>query len=128
MAKASSYTKKCRAAVIILTILSFLLMVGPAAFYLATGLAVAEGAEALVITASAAIAVIFTLICAVRKVACKSLPWLIMLALFLVLDHLLVMVVVFAATQIIDELIVCPLLAHYKTALIANKAIDKRGI
>lgn len=129
MAKASAYTKKCRTAVIILTITTILLMLGPAAFYLATGLTTAESAgESLIITATAATAIIFTIFCIWRKAASKSLPWIVIFALWMVLDSILPVIIVFGITQIVDELVVAPMLKYYKAALIANKQIDKRGI
>lgn len=125
---ASTFTKKSRRAVIILSIISALLMIGPALIYLLIGLVTATVETSMVIITGAVIAAcVMTVVSLCLKHIPRTLPWIAMLALFLVIDHILVMVVIFAATQILDELVIEPLLRYHKTALIANKQIDKRG-
>ena len=124
---ASIQTKKCRRIVIILTILSALFMIAPAVVYIAIGFATAGEAAGLVLSGLAALTVFVCLLCISLKHIPRTLPWIVMLGLFTLVNNHLLMVVIFAATQIIDEIVISPLLSHYKTAFISNKTIDKRG-
>lgn len=122
-------TKHFLCAAIILTILSVLLTIGPAAFFLVKGFIAADVVvEKVALTMSIFVAVIGSLICLIsRTVGFRSRIWIILLALFFVLDEFLLLIMVFAITQILDELVVAPLARHFRSKFSINREIDKRG-
>lgn len=130
----SERTKKLKTKVGWLTALSIILLFGPLAFYLGlaaydmaiAGTTVATVAKVSIFSSSVIIFGILTLIAAVRKVVFKSSIWVLMVAIYLLLDHVMWAVLIIGSCQIIDELIVSPLKAHFKQQLTINKEIDKR--
>lgn len=126
MAK-SKTTKKYATLAVIFTILSFLLLAGPTAYYVVLGyMGAGVLVEKVALTATIAMSLVLTLLCAVNKVVFRSKIWLLVLALFFVIDHFLVMILVFGITQVIDELIVSPLAKHFRNKASINREIDKR--
>lgn len=124
----SKTTKKYSRLALIFTLLSFLCVMGPALIYVGIGIATATLiTQKVVLTASIVMVFLFTMVSAVTKWAFRSKIWLIILALFFVIDHLLVMIFVFAITQVIDELIFAPCARHFRNKRSINIEIDKRG-
>lgn len=125
--KLTERTKKCKFWSIIFKILSVLCFFVPLAVF--AGVALAEGVlatEAFTIAASVIITGIITLVCAVNKKLMRSKIWIIILALFFVLENFLPVLLTIAITQIADELIFTPLYNHFRTLYLANKEIDRR--
>lgn len=122
-------TKKFLWAAIILTALSLLLTLGPAGFFLVKGFLAANVViEKVALTMSIFVAAIGSLVCLMsRTIQFRSRIWIILLALFFVLDEFLLLIMVFATTQILDELVVAPLARHYRSKFSINREIDKRG-
>lgn len=124
----SNRTKKFARLAILFTILSIFCLLGPASYYVITGLLTAE----LIIEKVALVGVVFmsivlTGICAINKVAFRSKAWLFVLALFFVVDKFIVMIMIFAITQIFDELVFSPLARYFRNKATINREIDKRG-
>ena len=127
MATKSKTTKKYAKLAVIFTLLSFLCVFAPALIYVGIGLATATlVVQKFALTATIAMVLVFTMVSAVTKWVFRSKIWLIILALFFVLDKFLVMVFVFAITQIADELIIAPLARHFRNKASINREIDKR--
>ena len=120
-------TAKRRKQYIICSILSFLAFFGPIIAYTVIGLC---GSGALVqkftLCSSLLIVCIMSVVAALNRVVLRSRIWIILLALFICLDHFLVPLIVVAATQILDQLVFGPLKRKYKRLLQTNKEIDAR--
>lgn len=126
MAK-SKTTKKFATLAIIFTVLSFLLLVGPTLFYVIAGLTTATlTIQKVALVSTVAVSLLLTMLCAVNKWVFRSKIWLIVLALFFVIDKFLVMILVFGITQILDELVVSPLARYFRNKTSINHEIDKR--
>lgn len=126
MAK-SKTTKKFATLAIIFTVLSFLLLVGPTLFYVIAGLTTATlTIQKVALVSTVAVSLLLTMLCAVNKWVFRSKIWLIVLALFFVIDKFLVMILVFGITQILDELVVSPLARYFRNKTSINREIDKR--
>lgn len=126
MAK-SKTTKKYATLAIIFTILSFLLLVGPTLFYVIAGLTTATlTIQKVALVSTVAVSLLLTMLCAVNKWVFRSKIWLIVLALFFVIDKFLVMIMVFGITQILDELVISPLARYFRNKTSINREIDKR--
>lgn len=123
-------TKQFMWAAILLTALSIILSFGPAAIYLVQGFIHAQVVvEKVALTMSILVAAIGSMVCFLsRTIHFRSRIWIIFLALFYVLDNAFALILIFAITQIIDELVVAPLARHYRSKFSINREIDKRGV
>ena len=123
----SKTTKKYARLAIIFSILSVLLLLGPTAFYVISGLMVAPLViQKVALVSTVAVSLLLTMLCAINKWVFRSKIWLIVLALFFVIDNFLVMILIFGITQIADELIVSPLARFFRSKASINREIDKR--
>lgn len=123
----SALTKKYSRLALVFTILSLLLLFGPLGYYAIAGFA--GGAllvEKIALGSTLIIALVITFICMINRFVFKSKMWLIIIGLFLVTEHLLPMIVVFAVTQVLDELVVAPLARRYRNKASNCKDTDKQ--
>ena len=126
MTKSKQTKKYCKLAAIF-TMLSVLLLLGPTSYYVILGFISAElVVEKLALASAVFVSIILTLLCAINKWTFRSKIWLVVLALFFVIDRFLIMIFIFGTTQITDELIVTPLAKHFRSKASINREIDKR--
>ena len=120
-------TKKLKRKYIIATILSFLLNVCPLLVF--TIIAFISGTaivHKVTLSMTLLIVLIFTAVTFINKTVFRSKLWILLIGLWLCLDNILTPLIVFAACQVIDELIVTPLKNYYKNRYRINKEIDTR--
>lgn len=122
-------TKKYLWAAIILTTLSILLSVGPALIFTVQGFMYSNlVVEKVALTGALTVAIIGSMMSLLSRVfQFRSRIWLILLALFFILDHFTVIILTLAITQILDELIFAPIAKHCRSKYSINREIDKRG-
>lgn len=82
--------------------------------------------EKLALSMTVLVVIILTIVSLVNKVALRSRLWILLIGIYICLDNFINPLIVFAACQILDELIVTPLKKHYKTRLTISKEIDRR--
>ena len=120
-------TKKLKRKYIIATILSFLLNVCPLLMF--TIIAFISGTaivHKVTLSMTLLIVLIFTAITFFNNTVFRSKLWILLIGLWICLDNILTPLIVFAACQVIDELIVTPTKNYYKNRYIFNKEIDTR--
>lgn len=120
-------TKKYKKLYILFTILSILCFIGPISFF--TIFAFLSGtaiATKVALSSTILITIILSIIAAANKLAMRSRLWILLIGLFLCLDHIMFIVVVIGSCQIIDELIFSPLAHYYHNKFTINHEIDKR--
>lgn len=120
-------TKKLKRKYIIATILSFLLNVCPLLVF--TIIAFISGTaivHKVTLSMTLLIVLIFTAVTFINKTVFRSKLWILLIGLWLCLDNILTPLIVFAACQVIDELIVTPLKNYYKNRYKINKEMDTR--
>lgn len=123
----SKTTKKYARLTVAFTILSFLLLLGPVGFYIIAGLAAATlTIQKVAIVSTVAVSLLLTMLCAINKWLFRSKIWLIIFALFFVIEDFLAMILIFGITQITDELIVSPLARYFRNKASINREIDRR--
>lgn len=114
---------------IVFSALSFLCFFGPLFYF--CGLAFLTGTAVITkvaLISSIAVVIIMSAVAAFTKWTARSRIWIILIALFFCLDKFIVVIMSFAITQIIDEIILCPLKAHFWNKVSINRELDKRGI
>lgn len=129
--KESKHTKSCKHKKIFFSILHFLLLFGPLMFFFpygfAIGTAVTKITMGLSVTVSIILAGISLLVDAKNRAGfSKSIMWVLIASVLTALTSVKTFIFIMAGTSLLDELIVCPLRNHYRTELIANRAMDKR--
>ena len=120
-------TKKFKRKYMAATILSFLLNVCPLLVF--TIIAFISGTaivHKVTLSMTLLIVLIFTAVTFINKTVFRSKLWILLIGLWLCLDNILTPLIVFAACQVIDELIVTPLKNYYKNRYRINKEIDTR--
>lgn len=129
MAKQSDFTKTCRLKMWLFRALDWLFLFFPISFYAVYSLSMESvgtwGKVAVIgCVACAAVLAIFNVI-AHKRLRCPI--WLVLIGLYCaVKDILLPLIIVMAVATVLDDLVFTPLIEHYRTKLIANKAIDER--
>lgn len=118
-----------------LSFMSLMLVFGPFIYYLIeaaintmqAGTVEQVVAKVSIFSTSVILFGILTIVGLAKKVVFKSSIWILVVAIYLLLDYALYAVVIIGSCQIIDELIVSPLAKHYGQLYTINKEIDKRG-
>ena len=126
MAEMSEVTKKYKTQYTIAKILSILLNVGPLLYYGILGFSVAEPVKRVVLSLTAIGAIIFTLISVAFKLHIRSTMFLLMLGIHCCIDNITGLIIVMAATTLLDELVTTPMCKYCKNKYSINKEIDKR--
>ena len=126
MAEMSEVTKKYKTQYTIAKILSILLNVGPLIYYGILGFSVAEPVKRVVLSLTAIGAIIFTLISVAFKLHIRSTMFLLMLGIHCCIDNITDLIIVMAATTLLDELVTTPMCKYCKSKYSINKEIDKR--
>lgn len=113
---------------ILFTLISIGLTVGPAAYYIILAFNKADVViKQSVLVSAIFVAVIGSLICLINKnFTFRSRVWIFLLAVMYCVGAFKELILVFAVTQILDELIIAPLARHFRSKYSINKEIDKR--
>lgn len=122
-----SRTKKFKTAWIILSIISFLLTFGPLLYFvldafLKTGVI----HNKIALSCTLMVVIMITMLCILREHRPRSLPLIVLIALWCALDSLGGIIITFTITQCLDEFIIDPIKKFCYRRLIINKEIDKR--
>lgn len=123
----SNLTKKYGRLALIFTLLSLLCFLGPLTYYVVAGFATATLViQKITLTAAVLFALMATVICAWRRWAFRSKVWVVILALYFIVGNFIGMILAFAITQIVDELILSKLAHHYRRKYDSCKDTDKQ--
>lgn len=126
---ASKYTSKCRRNLWFIRILDLLLLLTPIIVYIVMALA-SEGVivqEKIAVVSTVMIAVVLTMFNIIAQKHLRCPIWIILIGLFAAMKEILMpLVVLLAASSVLDELVFSPLISYLKTKLIASKTIDAR--
>lgn len=113
-------------------ILNWLLMLGPlmVAIVLGYGTCGETGntAGAVALTGTIVVCLILMLVNVLMKHKLRCVIWIMVLGLYFALDNIMPLVLCFAGTSIIDDLVLSPLVEHYKIEYTSNRAMDRRGV
>ncbi|MBR2554663.1 MAG: hypothetical protein IKE94_07385 [Aeriscardovia sp.] len=111
---------------IIFLILSAICLFGPISVFFLRAFVVGDTAQKLTMGVTFTIALILFIINLIMKSHLRSVIWVLLLGVFAVIDHYLLIIIVFAVCCFLEELIFSPLYRYYKNKVRINKEIDKR--
>lgn len=120
-------TKKLKAKYVTAALISLLLNIGPLLVF--TIIAFISGTaivHKVTLSMTLLLVLIFSIITLLNKTVFRSKLWILLIGLWLCLDNILTPLIVFAACQVVDELIVTPIKKYYRDRYKINKEIDKR--
>lgn len=120
-------TKKSKTAFLVFTALSILCNILPLSVYTITALCGDSlASEKFCLCTTVLIVLIMSVVAFINKTTMKSKIWILLLGLYVCLDHFITPLLIIAVCQIIDEWVACPLKKHYHTKYTINKEMDKR--
>ena len=120
-------TKKYKIKLNICRLLSFTLTVLPVIIYTIMGFMDGTIGEKVSLGICVILALIFVLINVMFKYHIRSTLWVLLIGIYVCIDTIIPLLIIMAATTIIDEFVLVPLINKYKNKYIINKEIDLRG-
>ena len=120
-------TKKYKIKLNICRLLSFTLTVLPVIIYTIMGFMDGTIGEKVSLGICVILALIFVLINIMFKYHIRSTLWVLLIGIYVCIDNIVPLLIIMAATTIIDEFVLVPLINKYKNKYIVNKEIDLRG-
>ena len=126
---ASKFTKECRFKLWLFRILDWVCLFMPLIIYIGIALSSGEAivAQKVAVVSTTMVALILSIFNVISQKRLRCPIWIILIGLFVaVRDYLMPLIIILAITSVLDDLVFTPLIAYYKTKLIANKAMDER--
>ena len=120
-------TNKYKIKLNICRLLSFTLTVLPVIIYTIMGFMDGSIGEKVSLGICVILALIFVLINVTFKYHIRSTLWVLLIGIYVCIDNIIPLLIIMAATTIIDEFVLVPLINKYKNKYIINKEIDLRG-
>ena len=120
-------TKKYKIKLNICRLLSFTITVLPVIIYVIKGFMDGSIGEKVSLGICVILALMFMLINVMFKYHIRSTLWVLLIGIYMCIDNIIPLLIIMAATTIIDEFVLVPLINKYKNKYIINKEIDLRG-
>lgn len=130
--KKSARTLQCRNVVSWMNVLHFLCLFGPLLYYIPHAFVCGEPGQKLCLSLLSIVALCLGLLMIIidaskRAGFAKTIMWILVLGIAICLEQAKIFICIMAVVAIIDELIIVRIRDKYKTALAANKEIDRRA-
>lgn len=122
----SDVTKKYKEKYRLFSLMSILLTAGPLIVYFFLGFSVSEPVKRVVLSMTAVSAILLTLVNLTFKIHLRSAIYLLMLGIHVCISNITSLIIIMAATTLLDELVATPLAKYYKQKFVINKEIDAR--
>ena len=119
-------TKHYKKLALIYFLLSAACLFGPIIIFFIRAFVVGDAAQKLSLGITFTAALIMFAVNIIMKSHLRSVIWVLLLGVFIVLKSYLTIILVFAITTFAEELIFSPLYRYYKSKAKINKEIDKR--
>lgn len=120
-------TKKYKNKLNFVRLLSFALTVLPVILYAILGFYNGSIGEKVSLGICTLLAVMFVIINVMFKYHIRSTLWIMLIGIYICIDNIIPLLITMAASTIIDEFVLVPLIKKYKDKYIINKEIDLRG-
>lgn len=122
----SDITKSYRTKYLICKLMSIVMLLGPLTYYLIVGMSVAEPTKRVILAFSTIAAILLTFVSVVFKFRIRSTIFILMLGIHCCIDNITTLILIMAATTLIDEILLTPLSKYFREKYSINKEIDKR--
>ena len=122
----NNVTKKYKIYTVLLTILSFILLVVPIVVFSIIAFINGEPHEKLTLGCALTVSLILVLINALFKYHIRSTLWIAILGIYYCMDNILPLLLIIAISTILDEFVITPLKKKYKLQYTINNQFDKR--
>lgn len=123
---AGNITKESRTAYWILTVISWLLVLGPLLGYAIYGFCVGEPTQKVTLATTLMVAIVLTIISTLFKFHIRSTIFILILGIYMCIDEILPLIIILSVCTILDEFLISPLQKKYKNKTTINKEIDRR--
>lgn len=120
-------TKKYKNKLNFVRLLSFALTVLPVILYAILGVYNGSIGEKVSLGICTLLAIMFVIINVMFKYHIRSTLWIMLIGIYICIDNIIPLLITMAASTIIDEFVLVPLIKKYKDKYIINKEIDLRG-
>ena len=126
MATKSKITKKYKGLSILFSLLSFIVMFAPLAYYFIVAAINAEMVQKVTLGLMFSAAAVITAINVAFKAHYRSAIWITLLGIYFCIKEIMPLLIAVAVGTILDEFLFTPLHKHYKQLGTINYEIDKR--
>lgn len=120
-------TKKYKNKLKFVRLLSFTLTVLPVILYAILGFYNGSVGEKVSLGICTLLAIMFVIINVMFKYHIRSTLWIMLIGIYICIENIIPLLITMAASTIIDEFVLVPLIKKYKDKYIINKEIDLRG-
>jgi ABC-type proline/glycine betaine transport system permease subunit len=120
-------TKKYKNKLNFVRLLSFTLTILPVILYSILGFYNGSIGEKVSLGICTLLAIMFVIINVMFKYHIRSTLWIMLIGIYICIDNIIPLLITMAASTIIDEFVLVPLIKKYKDKYIINKEIDLRG-
>ena len=120
-------TKKYKNKLNFVRLLSFTLTVIPVILYAILGFYNGSIGEKVSLGICTLLAIMFVIINVMFKYHIRSTLWIMLIGIYICIDNIIPLLITMAASTIIDEFVLVPLIKKYKDKYVINKEIDLRG-
>lgn len=111
----------------LIRLLSVICCVAPLTYFTIDAFLHAEPSKAKILTSALCVCLAMTIWGLIRKHHIRTVDWVLILALYTVLDKMYVLVVVMTVTTALDEFVLTPLYKSLHAKVVINKEIDRRS-
>lgn len=128
---ASDRTKYCKIMKNLFGLFHFLCLFGPLLYFIPYGYLTGDNVEKIGMSFTIILSVILAVISIIVSTTARAglhrcIMWVLIAGVLFCLNEIQIFIWIMAITSILDELIFTKIKDHYKSALIANKEIDRR--
>lgn len=128
----STRTKQCIRRKNLFSLLHFLCLFGPLLYFIPYGYITGETVQKISMSFTVVLSLVLALISLITGVRARAglhrtILWVLMAGVLFCLQEVKVFIWIMCITSILDELIFVKIKDYYKTAVISNKEIDRRG-
>lgn len=120
-------TKKYKNKLNFVRLLSFIITVFPIILYAILGFYNGSIGEKVSLGICILLAIMFVIINVMFKYHIRSTLWIMLIGIYICIDNIIPLLITMAASTIIDEFVLVPLIKKYKDKYVINKEIDLRG-
>lgn len=123
----SPITKKYKRNYWLTTVISWVITLVPLLVFVIWGFIEGTPHRKLALGGLIVVAAVMVVINIIMKLSLRSIPWIVLIGIYICLKEITILLIIMAITTVVDEVVLTPLSKKFKQKLTINKEIDKRG-